>query len=278
MEESTTRVRTAFAALVSRPSASIPLAESCLLIAAEEYPELDVGAYLAMIDTLADGIRERVDNAEDARAAGTTLAHYLHSQEGFQGNDESYYDPRNSYLNEVLDRRRGIPVTLSILYIEIARRLGLPVYGVGLPGHFLVHLADAGTFVDPFTGQVDLRESDCAERVQNLHGGRLKFERTMLSAQSNRQILIRVLRNLREIYRSKSDSERELAALDRLVLLHPQDHQVRRDRASVLERMGEYQKALRDVEQVRKLQPSVRRSERFRSWRRFIREMAVRMN
>jgi regulator of sirC expression with transglutaminase-like and TPR domain len=237
-----------------------------------------VGAYLSRIDVLADGVRERVDNAEDARAAGAELAHYLHSQEGFRGNEDDYYDPRNSFLNEVLDRRRGIPITLSILFIEVARRLGLPVYGVGLPGHFLVHLSDAGTFIDPFTGQVDLRERDCAERVQSLHGGRLKFEKAMLAAQSNRQILIRVLRNLREIYRTREDAERELAALDRLVLLHPQDHQVRRDRASVLERLGQYQLALRDAEQVRKLQPSLRRSERFRSWRRFLREMAVRMN
>jgi len=278
MDDATIRVRTAFACLINRPSTSIPLAESCLLIAAEEYPELDVGAYLSRIDVLADGVRERVDNAEDARAAGAELAHYLHSQEGFCGNKDDYYDPRNSFLNEVLDRRRGIPITLSILFIEVARRLGLPVYGVGLPGHFLVRLSDTGTFVDPFTGQVDLQESDCAERVENIHGGRLKFERTMLSAQSNRKILIRVLRNLRDIYRTNEDPERERSVLDRLVLLHPQDHQVRRDRATVLEKMGQYQLALRDAELVRKLQPSLRRSERFRSWRRYLREMAARMN
>jgi regulator of sirC expression with transglutaminase-like and TPR domain len=278
MDESVTRVRTAFAALVNRPSVSIPLAESCLLIAAEEYPDLDVGAYLSRIDILADGIRERVDNAEDPRAAGAELAYYLHSQEGFRGNEQDYYDPRNSFLNDVLDRRVGIPITLSILFIEVARRLGLPVYGVGLPGHFLVHLSDAGTFIDPFTGQVDLRESDCAERVRALHGDRLKFERIMLDAQSNRQILTRVLRNLREIYKSQEEKHRELGTLDRLVLLNPQDHQIRRDRASVLEALGQYQLALRDAEQVRKLQPSVRRSERFRTWRRFLREMAVRMN
>src|SRR5581483_10160497 len=103
MDESVTRIRTSFASLASRPSASIPLAEACLLIAAEEYPSLDVGAYLSLIDNLADGIREQVDNAEDERAAGTVLAHYLHSQEGFRGNQENYYDPRNSFLNEVLD-------------------------------------------------------------------------------------------------------------------------------------------------------------------------------
>ncbi|HZT08101.1 MAG TPA: transglutaminase-like domain-containing protein [Chloroflexota bacterium] len=278
MDESILRVRTTFAAMVNRPSSSIPLAETCLLIAAEEYPQLDVGSYLSRIDSLADGIRERVDNAEDARAAGTALARFLHHEEGFRGDEEDYYDPRNSFLNEVMDRKRGIPVTLSILYIEIARRLGLPVSGVGLPGHFLVRLSDAGTFVDPFTGQVDLQEADCAERVRAIHGGRLKFERNMLTALSNRQILVRVLRNLREIYRERADTHRQLAALDRIVLLHPQDHHARRDRAAVLEQLGEYQRALRDIEQVRRLQPSLRRSERFRAWRRYLREMAARMN
>jgi regulator of sirC expression with transglutaminase-like and TPR domain len=278
MDESVARVRTAFSTLVNRSGTSIPLAESCLLIAAEEYPDLDVGAYLSRIDILADDIRERVDNAEDARAAGATLAQYLYVEEGFRGNGEDYYDPRNSFLNDVLDRRLGIPITLSIVFIEVARKLGLPVYGVGLPGHFLVGLSDAGTYIDPFTGQVDLRESDCAERVQVVSGGRMTFERSMLSAQSNRKILVRLLRNLREIYRNRGDTERELGVLDRMILLHPNDHQVLRERAGVLEKTGRYQLALRDANQVRRLQPNLRRSERFRTWRGFLRDMAARMN
>lgn len=278
MDESLIRARSSFAALVSRPNEAIPLAEAALLIAAEEYPRLDVGDYLARLDMLADKIREAVDNAEDARAAGTVLTRFLHDEERFRGNADDYYDPRNSFLNEVLDRRWGIPITLSILYIEVARRLGIPVHGVGLPGHFLVQLVDAGTYLDPFTGQVDLRESDCAERVRALHGDRLKFERSMLAAQSNRQIVTRVLRNLREIYGTRKDGSRELAALDRLVLLNPQDPRVHRERAATLGHMGEYRRALRDLEQVRRLQPSVRRSERFRGWRRVVQEMAARMN
>src|SRR5438309_2970808 len=161
-----TPIRTTFAALAGRRSDEIPLAEAALLIAAEEYPDLDVGVYLARIDALADEVREEVDNAEDARTAGTALTAFLYEREAFRGNPDDYYDPRNSFLNEVLDRRRGIPITLSILYIEVAARLGLAVRGIGLPGHFLVKLADAGTYVDPFTGQVDLCESDCADRVR----------------------------------------------------------------------------------------------------------------
>ena len=278
MDGSPSQARKTFAALVRRRSESIPLDESALLVAAEEYPDLDVGKYLARLDVLADHIREDVDNADDPRTAGVLLARFLYEAEGFQGNPDDYYDPRNSFLNEVIDRRRGIPITLSILFIEVARRLGIAAHGVGLPGHFLVRLEEAGTYVDPFTGEVDLHDSDCAERVRAIHGDDMPFERSMLAAQSNRQILTRVLRNLREIYRARKDSTRELAALDRIVLLRAGDPQPLRERARFLGTLGEYRRALRDVEHIRRLQPSLRRSERFREWRRFIRDMAARMN
>jgi regulator of sirC expression with transglutaminase-like and TPR domain len=277
-DEALIRIRTSFAALAARPSESIPLAEGALLIAAEEYPDLDIGAYLSRIDTMADDVREPVDNAPDPRAAGTVLTRFLYDVEGFQGNADDYYDPRNSFLNEVMDRRRGIPISLSILYLEVAQRLGLAVHGIGLPGHFLVRLADTGTYVDPFSGQVDLRASDCAERVRALHGDDVKFDRSMLSTQSNRQILSRVLGNLLQIYRSCQDLQRALAALDRIVLLNPESAHVYRERAGLLGEMGQYHRALRDAEKYRQLHPGGRRGERFRSWRRFLREMAARMN
>lgn len=278
MDEWRTPIRSSFAALAGRRSDEIPLAEAALLIAAEEYPGLDVGGYLARLDALADEVREEVDNAEDARSAGTALTSFLYERQLFRGNADDYYDPRNSFLNEVLDRRRGIPITLSIVYMEIATRLGLAVRGIGLPGHFLLKLTEAGTYVDPFSGQVDLGESDCIERVRAIHGEGVTVDPAMLSPQSNRQILTRVLTNLRVIYRTNDDAPRARAALDRLVLLNPGAGQLYRDRAAVLTRLGEYRLALTDVEQVRHLQPTVRRSRRFGVWRRFIRQMAVRMN
>lgn len=278
MDDWVISIRSSFAALAGRRSDEIPLAEAALLIAAEEYPGLDVGSYLSRIDALADGVREEVDNAEDARTAGTALTAFLYEREAFRGTAEDYYDPRNSFLNEVLDRRRGIPITLSILYMEVGARLGLAVRGIGLPGHFIVKLADAGTYVDPFNGQVDLGESDCFDRVRAIHGERATLEPAMLSPQSNRQILTRVLTNLRVIYRARDDPPRARAALDRLILLNPGSSQLYRDRAAVMARLGEYHLALSDVEQVRRLQPTVRRSRRFRGWRRFIGQMAARMN
>jgi regulator of sirC expression with transglutaminase-like and TPR domain len=271
-------IRERFALLAGRRSDEIPLAEAALLIAAEEYPDLDVGGYLGRIDALADEVREEVDNSEDARTAGTALTSFLYDREAFRGNEADYYDPRNSFLNEVLDRHRGIPITLSILYMEVGARLGLVVRGIGLPGHFLVKLAEAGTYVDPFTGQVDLADSDCADRVRTIHGGSVTLEPGMLEPQTNRQILTRMLTNLRVIYRARHDLPRARAALDRVILLNPGAGQPHRDRAEILAEVGEYRLALNDVERVRQLQPTVRRSRRFRGWRQFIREMAARMN
>lgn len=278
MDEARTRARTQFAALAGRQGDAIPLADAALLIAAEEYPDLDVGAYLARIDTLADQVRERVDNALTPRVAGNALARFLHESEGFHGNADDYYDPRNSFLNEVMDRRCGIPITLSILYMELARRLGIGVQGIGLPGHFLVRIVESGTYVDPFSGRVDMDEDDCAARVRELYAGQNTFERSMLAAQSNREILVRVLQNLFEVYRSKGDQHRAVGAVDRMILLHPDSPRLRRERAKMLADAGEYQRALHDLRHLRKLQAGGRRSERLRSWRRFVEEMASRMN
>jgi regulator of sirC expression with transglutaminase-like and TPR domain len=278
MDDSGLRVRARFAALAARGEDVIPLADAALLIAAEEYPGLDVPAYLARLDTMADQVREEVDNAPSPRAAARILARFLHDDEGFHGNAADYYDPRNSFLNEVLDRRLGIPISLSIVYIEVARRLGLAVQGIGLPGHFMVRVVESGTYVDPFTGGTDLDDAACAARVRELYGEEFTFERSMLAAHSNREILARVLRNLVEIYRSRDDARRALSAVDRIVLLLPESPRLRRERAALLTQMGEYRRALADLRELRRLQPARRRGERFRAWRRFVEEMAARMN
>ncbi len=278
MNDAVRRARASFAAFAARPSEAIPLAETALLIAAEEYPDLDIGAYLARVDALADDIREEADNTRDAAAVSAALATFLHDRELFRGNDVDYYDPRNSFLNEVLDRRRGIPITLSIVYMEVARRLGLAVEGVGLPGHFLIRVVEARTYVDPFLGRANLSEADCVERVQQIHGRDLPFDRAMLAPQSTRQVLTRVLTNLLAIYRARDDSVRARSALDRMLLLNPDDGGLHRQRAVLLAGAGEYRAALRDIEKARRRPPEARQRHRFQAWRRFVRDMASRMN
>ena len=278
MNDAVRRARASFTALAAGPTEAIPLAEAALLIAAEEYPDLDVGAYLARLDALADDVRGEADNTGDAAAASAALATFLYERQLFRGNDVDYYDPRNSFLNEVIERRLGIPITLSILYMEVARRVGLVVEGVGLPGHFLIRVVEAGTYVDPFLGRANLSEADCVERVQRIHGRDLAFDRSMLAPQSNRQVLTRVLTNLLAIYKARDDSVRARSALDRMLLLNPDDGGLHRQRALLLAGAGEYRAALRDIEQARGLGSSVRPGRRFRAWRRFVRDMASRMN
>jgi regulator of sirC expression with transglutaminase-like and TPR domain len=142
----------------------------------------------------------------------------------------------------------------------------------------MVRIVESSTYVDPFTGGTDLDDADCAARLRELYGEQFAFEHSMLAAHSNREILARVLRNLVEIYRSRGDARRALAAIDRIVLLLPESPRLRRERAALLTQMGEYHRALFDLRDLRKLQPSRRRGERFRAWRRFVEEMAARMN
>ena len=278
MDDPKLRARRSFALLALRRGDAIPLAEGALLVGAEETPGLDVGEYLGRIDTLADEIREAVDNAPGSLEAGLILLRFLHDVRGFQGSGEHYYDPRNSFLHEVLDRHQGIPITLSILYMATAERLGLDVEGIGLPGHFMVRLAQSGVYIDPFTGQGNLSRSDCAQRVRALYGDRVRLDDSMFAAQTNRQILTRLMANLREIYRSRNDHTRLVSTLDRLILLNPEAPDLLRDRVRILTRQGQYRRALRDMDHLGELQPNIRHSERYRGRRRFIRDMASRMN
>jgi regulator of sirC expression with transglutaminase-like and TPR domain len=154
-------VRERFAAAVGGPDESIDLARTALLIAAEAYPDLDIERYTAALDALADGAAPSVARAPSELERVRALIHYLAVVRRFLGNQENYYDRRNSFLNEVLDRRTGIPITLGLVYIEVARRLDLPVHGVGFPGHFLAKYAGAEDVIfDPFYGQI-LTDHDC---------------------------------------------------------------------------------------------------------------------
>src|SRR5262249_45410061 len=147
--------RERFAALAAGPDAHIDVAEAALLIAQEEYPQLDVAAYLARLDDLAAQAGADLRAGLPAAEQVARLNHLLLLVLGFKGNDRNYYDPRNSFLNDVLDRRTGIPITLSVVYSEVAQRLDLPIYGVSFPGHFLVrHVTEPPIIIDPFFGGV----------------------------------------------------------------------------------------------------------------------------
>lgn len=231
------------------------LAQAALLIAQEEYPDLEIRPYIAKIDQLAAGAPVVRDLPTEA--AAPSLMKYLFQTQGFQGNEENYYDPRNSYLNEVLDRRLGIPITLALVAMEVGRRVGLRFSGVGLPGHFILKHPQAGgdLFFDPFRGGAEITLDDCREIVSKVSGGLLPLRGEHLRPATKLEILIRILRNLKGAYERANDLPRALAAVERILILDPEDHDEIRERGMILSKMGLTTKALVDLETYLRLEP-----------------------
>ena len=247
-----------FAELLARDEAEIDLARACLLIAADAYPGLDVEGYLGEIERFAARLRGRLAPGEPAEGRVVALNRFLFDELGFAGNADHYYDPRNSYLNEVLDRRTGIPITLSVLYLEIGRRIGLALEGVSFPGHFLVRLRLPGAMLvlDPFSGGEAQSETDLRERLRRVipEGeadgvpvSELPLD-AFLEAAGKRQILARLLRNLRGIYREADKPQRLLEVLNRMLIVAPEAHGSLRERGLLYQRLECYRAALNDLQ------------------------------
>ena len=208
--------------IMAQPDESIDLAEAALLIAQSEYPDRDVASYLRRIDDLADTARERTTGETTPHAVVNHLSEFLFDEAGFSGNVANYYDPRNSYLNEVLDRKPGIPITLSVLYMEVARRFGITMHGAGMPGHFLLTYDDAGEriVIDAFHRGIILTDDDCAELLRVLDYAE-PFDRTLLAPVSRCDILARILNNLKSIYVNAQDYGRALRVVDMALIVAP---------------------------------------------------------
>ena len=241
--------RARFAALLERPH--IPLDEAALAIAAEEYPGLDPAPTLAGLDALAARVGEQVGDLRPPIKVLQAMR-TVFRDEGFQGNEKEYYDPRNSFLNEVVERKVGIPITLSLLTIEVARRLDLHLQGVGFPGHFLVKCPQqtglpGEVFIDAFNGWELLGSDECTARFRAVLHGR-PFDKSLLDPVDSRHILTRLLHNLKRIYVERGDDVRMLWVVDRLLQVTPGDLEERRDRGLVSARLGGTAAAARDLE------------------------------
>lgn len=256
--------RRAFEALIAGEGTSIDLAQAALLIANEEYPELNMAHYLAQLDALAHRVRELLAVSESDSLSQLPLEDVLKAmnqvlfeQEHFHGNLEDYYDPRNSFLNDILERQTGIPITLSLLYMEVGRRVGISVEGIGLPFHFIVgcRLPGGMIYIDPYENGHFLSEQECRERVLRLLKGRASFNPRWLEPVTHRQLLVRLLNNLKHIYVQKEDFERALSVCDRILLLAPTTALERRDRGIIHLRLKHYSRALRDLNAYVKLAP-----------------------
>ncbi len=238
-----------FARLVGRKESSIDLGEAALLIAEDAYPGLDVDEYLRRIDDLAEPLRAGWREYAPLPELVATLNGHLFGELGFRGNRDDYYDPRNSYLNEVLDRRLGIPITLSVVFMEVARRLGLTVSGVGLPGHFIVEATRDGAslLLDPFNGGEILTSEDCERLVSDRYGVSMPFAPELLADVRKRQILTRMLNNLKRTYLEKDDPAAAWPVVEKMVLLNPESAVDRRDRGLVAYRLNNFAQARQDL-------------------------------
>jgi regulator of sirC expression with transglutaminase-like and TPR domain len=279
-EDTPPSCRLAFAQLVRQPEAAINLAEATLLIAKEEYPDLDVASYLTRLDAMSAEVQRLADDSLDPRRLIAALNEHLFQRLGFRGNAENYYDPKNSFLNEVLDRRTGIPITLSALYLEVGRRIGLPVHGVGMPGHFLVKYMgrDEEIVIDPFNAGGILSDEDCQRILDRIYHGKLCFERAMLSVIGTRQILTRMLNNLKVIYFNNQEYGKALSIVERLLILHPQAASEIRDRGLLSCQLKRYSEASADLERYLRLAPKAEDSEVIREHLRSLRQRVVSMN
>jgi regulator of sirC expression with transglutaminase-like and TPR domain len=264
--------------MVARPEDEVDLARASLLVACDEYPQLEVDLYLQRLDTMADTVRGRLGASPEAAIAG--LNRVLFEEEGFRGNTREYYDPRNSFLNDVLDRRTGIPISLSTVYIAVGRRAGVDVHGVGLPGHFVVRVSAGGgdALVDPFNGGTVLTPQDCQDRLDRIYGGRVRVAADMLAPCPPRSVLSRTVRNLKAIYLKADDQERALRTAELLVLLNPGAVEEVRDRGLVLAALECYALAATDLEAYVAAAPQAPETPQLRAKIAELRHKAARLN
>lgn len=228
---------TRFSEVVARDD--FQLDHAALLIGAWDYPERDLELYREMLDGIASRIRPDVARAPNGIGRARAISEWLFDRLGYAGNTDDYYDPRNSFLCEVIDRRTGIPISLSVLFLEVARRVGVLAQGVNFPGHFLVRVAieDAWLFLDPYSRGAVLTPADLEQLLRKTTTPTAILEPSVIAAASKRQIVARMLVNLAGIYGRNGDLPRSLDVLERLAVLEPSNPRIARDLAQLRERV-----------------------------------------
>jgi len=247
---------------------SLPLLPALLLIARDEYPALDPAPYEALVQAHADHLREEVAAIGQQPLKMAAINRHLFEEVGYSGNHDEYYDPRNSYLNQVLDRRLGNPISLAMVQMEVARRLGIPLDGVSFPGHFLVRLpVDGGLLVmDPFNGGRPLAVEELRERAKP-HLGETPDDNVLLQILSpapHRAILVRVLRNLHGLYADDRQWDRAARSADRVLKLMPTQSEALRDRGLAYLELDHLHGARQDLGRYLELAPDAADAEQIR--------------
>jgi len=236
---------------------AVPLDRAALELATIEFPELEIDVFLALLDSYAYELQGRLNGSENGADYVREANRYLFDELGFSGNAPDYYNPRNSCLNEVLTARVGIPITLSLVYIEIGRRLGMPVRGIGLPGHFIVSYDDGlyCTYIDPFHRGRQLEQEQCFELAREASGLVLEPDPELLRPVENRQILLRMINNLHRAYLSRGYIGKAIEVIDLLIRVNPGSASEYRHRGALHVQNGNMTAARADLARYLQLAP-----------------------
>jgi regulator of sirC expression with transglutaminase-like and TPR domain len=240
-----TLIRQSFQEMMQRPEAEIDLARTALLVAAENDPSLDVESEMARLDAWANELGRRIQPDWNNLQRLARLRAFMYEDLGFKGDVRGYYSPANSMLHSVMTRRLGIPLTLSIVFMEIGWRLGIPFEGVGFPGHFLVRLTGepGDLLLDPYDHGASVHEEDCRRMIELTTGGTVPYDPSMIRSLGKRDMIARLLFNLKVACLKAGDSQGALSAVERLLLLHPDEPPELRDRGLLLYKLDRYREA-----------------------------------
>jgi regulator of sirC expression with transglutaminase-like and TPR domain len=250
----------AFAALVRAEieDERIDLLRAALTFARIEEPALDVEHYVRRVDALAKRVAAKIQDADDPAQTIAALNQVLFQEEVFRGNTVDYYSPRNSFLQNVLDRQLGIPISLALVYMEVARRVEFPLFGVGMPGHFLLKHYDLdgrSTLIDVFERGSIVTEEDCRQKLNSIYAGQLSLQPEFLLPVTRRQMLTRMLNNLRSVYISQRDFRRAVQVVDLILVIYPRSPEDVKQRAVLRFNLDDYRGALSDFDEYVKMSP-----------------------
>lgn len=242
--------RRCFIREIRQPDEIINLERAALYIAQEAHPTLDIDESIASLDAIADVIRDRIPESRYPLKIIQTINQYLYAELGFRGNRTDYYNTQNSYLNQVLEHRLGIPITLALVYLSVAKRLDFPMLGIGMPGHFLIRpdVGEMDIYVDTFNDGEILFPQDCEALLQKLYQEPVRLSPDLLQSVSNRQFLARLLGNLKGVAINQGDVPAALAAVERILLLFPNAPAELRDRGILYFQLRRWPEARHDLE------------------------------
>lgn len=259
----------------------IDLLRAALTFARIDNPQLDIEHYARRVDELAKRVANKTPDADDPPRMIAALNEVLFQEEVFRGNTVDYYDPRNSFLQNVLDRQMGIPISLALVYMEVAQRVGFPLFGVGMPGHFLLKHYDVdgrSMLIDVFERGSIVTEEDCRQKLKSIYSGQLTLQPEFLLPITRRQMLTRMLNNLRSVYISQRDFRRAVQVVDLILVIYPRSPEDVKQRAMLRHNLNDYRGAISDFEEYVMMSPDASDAEEIKQAALSLRRSMAMMN